>query len=47
LTKDEIRHCSSGGRHNWEYKGKLAQAYVCIDCDLRVSKSELKEATDA
>jgi len=43
----DFRHCPDGSRHDWDYKGKIAQAYVCRDCDLRVTKRELKEATDA
>lgn len=33
--------------HQWRYLGRVAQAYQCILCQLRVTKSELKAATDA
>lgn len=33
--------------HTWRYQGRVAQAYICIVCQLRVTKRELKEATDA
>lgn len=46
-TQIDYRRCEDGRRHVWEYKGKLAQAYICLDCDLRVSKAGLKGATDA
>ena len=32
--------------HNWRYLGK-DNGYHCIECDMRCSKRELKEATDA
>jgi len=33
--------------HQWEYLGRKAQGYRCVICQLRVTKSELKVATDA
>lgn len=33
--------------HVWRYMGKKAQAYMCMECELRVSKADLKAATDA
>ena len=33
--------------HAWRYLGRKAQAYICMECELRVTKSELKEGTDA
>lgn len=33
--------------HAWEYRGKRAQAYLCRNCGLLVSKAALKEHTDA
>lgn len=33
--------------HEWRYLGRVAQAYQCAVCELRVSKGDLKEATDA
>lgn len=33
--------------HQWRYLGKVAQAYHCVVCDLRVSKAKLKRETDA
>jgi len=32
--------------HEWRYLGRVAQAYVCVVCQLRTSKAALKEATD-
>jgi len=32
--------------HNWTYRGKNL-GYRCVTCGLRVSKEELKAATDA
>ena len=33
--------------HEWRYLGRVAQAYQCGVCQLRVSKADLKGATDA
>ena len=33
--------------HEWRYLGRVAQTYLCTICQLRVSKSDLKAATDA
>ena len=33
--------------HQWEYLGRVAQAYRCRTCPLRVSKAEMKVKTDA
>lgn len=33
--------------HQWEYLGRVAQAYRCRICPVEVSKAKLKEATDA
>ena len=33
--------------HEWRYLGRVAQMYMCIVCQLRVTKADLKEATDA
>jgi len=33
--------------HNWRYLGRVAQVYHCVVCQLRVTKSALKENTDA
>ena len=33
--------------HEWRYLGRLAQAYQCVICELRVTKAALKEHTDA
>ena len=32
--------------HAWRYLGRVAQAYECLNCELRVTKAELKGATD-
>ena len=34
-------------QHEWQYLGRLAQAYRCNVCQLRVTKTELKANTDA
>lgn len=34
-------------RHDWRYLGKEKQAYVCMECELRVTKLELRAGTDA
>lgn len=39
--------CSTGGCHEWSYLGGLAQAYRCNKCGGLLSKTDLKEATDA
>jgi len=33
--------------HEWRYLGRKAQGYHCTVCQLRVSKADLKGATDA
>ena len=33
--------------HEWRYLGRVAQAYHCVGCQLRVSKAEMKANTDA
>jgi len=33
--------------HQWRYLGKTLQTYHCVVCQLRVTKADLKEATDA
>lgn len=33
--------------HEWRYLGRVAQAYQCAVCQLRVTKGALKAATDA
>jgi len=40
-------HGTPAQPHSWRYLGKRAQAYHCGVCDMRVSKPELKGATDA
>jgi len=41
-------HGTGAGRraHVWRYLGKSAQAYMCMECELRVTKIALKAATD-
>jgi len=50
-TAEDAFRCSSGqndgGAHHWSYLGKDAQAYQCDECAARITKSDLKEATDA
>ena len=33
--------------HQWRYLGKPLRMYHCVVCNLRISKGELKENTDA
>ena len=33
--------------HSWRYEGRKKQSYICMVCQLKVTKGELKEATDA
>jgi len=33
--------------HDWRYLGRIKQSYHCIMCGLRVTKTALKDATDA
>jgi len=49
-TKDNLFTHGTGAAkrpHEWRYLGRVAQAYVCTVCQMRVTKSELKAATDA
>jgi len=48
-TVNYYTHELGDGRraHVWRYLGKGAQAYMCMECELRVTKAELKAATDA
>ena len=47
----DYRFCATGvkkgERHHWIYKGKVSQIYECWNCALRVTKVDLKGATDA
>jgi len=52
MTTETINYWTHGtgnGKrpHAWRYLGKVAQAYMCMECELRVTKGELKGATDA
>ena len=50
MTKEKeisFWRCSDGKRHDWQYLGKVLQTYRCAECQLRVAKGALKEATDA
>ena len=38
--------CKDGELHDWEYRGKKAQSYRCRRCQVGVTKSALKDATD-
>jgi hypothetical protein len=42
--------CNTGNHvgepHTWLYRGKVAQTYTCRNCQLTVTKANLKEATD-
>ena len=39
--------CKDKSLHVWQYLGRVSQAYRCTGCLLRVTKGELKGATDA
>jgi len=39
--------CPNGDPHDFEYRGRVAQAYRCKRCQVVISKSDLKAATDA
>jgi len=52
MTTEKINYWTHGTAanpqlHQWRYLGRRAQAYHCVVCDLRVSKADLKENTDA
>ena len=53
MTTETVNYWTHLGRdggpdpHQWRYLGKIAQSYHCVVCQLRVTKGELKEATDA
>ena len=38
---------AGGLAHDWIYRGKVAQSYRCRRCGVSVSKTALKEHTDA
>ena len=50
-TAQDPFRCTSGsndgGSHQWSYLGKEAQAYQCDACASRITKIDLKEASDA
>lgn len=49
-TKDNLWTHGTGAAkrpHEWRYLGRIKQEYMCTICQLRVSKRELKEGTDA
>ena len=39
--------CKPGQAHQWTYLGEKSQLYSCFLCAVRISKQELKGATDA
>lgn len=39
--------CKPGQAHAWSYLGERSQLYACTLCAVRITKRELKEATDA
>ena len=52
MTSEDINYWTHGTAanprpHEWRYLGKAKQAYHCPVCQLRVSKADLKGATDA
>lgn len=54
MTAEELKfsyytHGTGDARraHAWRYLGKAAQGYMCMECELRVTKVALKAATDA
>ena len=52
MTSEKVNYFTHGTdanprQHEWQYLGRVAQAYRCNVCQLRVSKAELKANTDA
>ncbi len=52
MTTEKINYWTHGTAanpqvHQWRYLGKRIAVYHCVICDLRVTKNELKGATDA
>jgi len=52
MTENDVNYWCHGTNSNplphvWRYLGRVAQAYQCTVCQLRVSKGELKANTDA
>lgn len=52
MTTEVVNYWTHGAKgserpHEWRYLGRVAQAYHCGVCQLRVTKGELKAATDA
>lgn len=49
-ARQERQRCSScvaGGQHTWTFRREDGEGwYTCQNCSLRVSKTELKRATD-
>jgi len=43
----DFYYCPDKKKHQWEYRGRREQKYRCWECALIVTKSQLKEATDA
>lgn len=46
VTEVDYWRCTDGRLHQWIYRGKVAQSYRCLLCDIVVKKVDLKEATD-
>jgi len=49
MTTELVNYYACGkplAPHHWRYRGKEAQAYICMACQLTVTKRDLKEATD-
>ncbi len=52
MTTETVNYWTHGPKtdmrpHEWRYLGREKQAYVCVVCQLRVTKVELKAETDA
>jgi len=52
MTSEPVNYWTHGSgnakrAHAWRYLGRVSQTYMCVECELRVTKSELKAATDA
>ena len=52
MTTEDVNYYTHGTAanpqsHQWRYLGRVAQAYRCGICQLQVTKTALKENTDA
>jgi len=52
MTTEKLNYWTHGPAtnkqpHEWRYLGRIAQTYQCRVCEMRVTKAELKGATDS